>query len=158
MVTIRLTQDFKEFLLLLNSKQVEYLLIGGYAVATYGYVRPTKDMDVWIAVSDENLQRLVDALIVFGFPPSAMNVDVFKSDKSVFRMGYPPNRLEILTRIAGVDFQQCYPRKGAAEIDGLTVPVISLGDLLANKTAAGREQDRVDVAKLEQFHGKSRPG
>lgn len=157
MVTIRLTQDFKEFLLLLNSKQVEYLLIGGYAVATYGYVRPTKDIDVWIAVGDENLHRLVDALIAFGFPPSTVNVEVFRSDKSVFRMGYPPNRLEILTRITGVDFQQCYQRKGTAEIDGLSVPVISLGDLLANKTAAGREQDRVDVAKLEQFHGKNRP-
>ena len=157
MVTIRLTQDFKEFLSLLNSKQVEYLVIGGYAVATYGYVRPTKDIDVWIAVSEQNLHRLVDALIAFGFPPSAVTVEVFKSDKSVFRMGYPPNRLEILTRITGVDFQECYQRRGAAEIDGLSVPVISLGDLLANKTAAGREQDRVDVAKLKQFHGKSRP-
>src|SRR5438552_107356 len=111
MATIKLTQDFKEFLRLLDSEKIEYLLIGGYAVGLYGHVRGTKDMDVWIATDPENLDRLINALVRFGFAPTSLNREIFTGDQTVFRMGIPPNRLEILTRIAGVDFRDCYTRR-----------------------------------------------
>ena len=91
MVTIKLTRDFKEFLGLLNSAKIEYLLIGGYAVGLYGHVRPTKDMDVWVSVDDANLERLADALVQFGFSRSSLPQPLFTEQKTVLRMGMPPN-------------------------------------------------------------------
>src|SRR2546430_11873150 len=105
MATIKLTQDFKEFLQLLNSEKIEYLLIGGYAVGLYGYVRGTKDMDVWVATDPQNLDRLIHALVRFGFSRTSLNREIFTGPQTVFRMGMPPNRLEILTRIFGVELR-----------------------------------------------------
>lgn len=98
MATIRLTQDFRGFLQLLNPEKIEYLLIGGYAVAMYGYVRPTKDIDIWVAVSPENLERLKTAIDAFGFARHTLPDPLFTAEKTVLRMGMPPNRLEILAR------------------------------------------------------------
>ncbi len=145
---IKLTQDFKEFLNLLNSEKIEYLLIGGYAVALYGHVRPTKDMDVWVSIAPANLDRLITALIKFGFARDQMKKERFTGPQTVFRMGFPPNRIEIITVISGVDFDQCYPRKTMLEIDGVTVPVISYDDLARNKSASNRLTDRADVEQL----------
>ena len=103
--TIRLQVDFKEFLKLLASNKVEYLLIGGYAVGYYGYPRPTGDMDIWIGISPNNAGRVVRALREFGFTTSAKK---FLQENSVVRMGVPPFRLEILTTIDGVSFPECY--------------------------------------------------
>lgn len=150
MATIRLTQDFKEFLKLLDSEKIEYLLIGGYAVGLYGVVRPTKDMDVWVSVAAENIQRLSQALIKFGFPAAIVQPPLFSGEKTVLRMGVPPNRLEILSRIAGVEFAQCYSRRVMMQLDGLTVSVISETDLKKNKLATGRPQDAGDVQKLDR--------
>src|SRR5215210_4907815 len=102
MATVKLTSDFKEFLNLLNSEKIEYLLIGGYAVWLYGHIRPTKDMDVWVSIAPENLDRLIEALVKFGFSRAALSPKLFQGEKSVFRMGIPPNRLEILTNISGI--------------------------------------------------------
>ena len=96
---IKLTPDFKEFLRLLNSKRVEYLLIGGYAVAYHGYPRPTGDMDIWIARSRENAQRVVETLSEFGFTCPA---EILLLENQVVRMGVPPFRIEILTTNDGV--------------------------------------------------------
>jgi predicted nucleotidyltransferase len=150
MAKIKLTQDFKEFLSLLNSEKTEYLLVGGYAVGLYGVERHTKDMDVWISTAPENLDRLIDVLGKFGFRRDQFKRESFTGPKSIFRMGVPPNMLEITTRIAGVDFAGCYERRNMMEIEGMSVPVIDLQDLIKNKTAAGRDQDRADVAKLQK--------
>ena len=152
MVTIRLTQDFREFLQLLNSEKIDYLLLGGYAVALYGHIRPTKDMDVWVAMDAGNLARLIEALVKFGFRRESLSPEVFTGRQSVFRMGFPPNRLEILTQPSGVEFQDCYSRRKVMEIDGVLVPVISYDDLLRNKRASNREKDLRDVAILEERH------
>src|SRR3954466_13375155 len=101
MVTVRLTSDFKEFLSLLNSERIEHLLIGGYAVGLYGHVRPTKDIDIWVAFNPEAQQRLSDALVKFGFARSAVTQPLFTEQRTVLRMGVPPNQLEILCNIAG---------------------------------------------------------
>src|SRR5580700_3066089 len=103
----RLADDFKEFLRLLNSNGVEYLLIGGYAVGVHGYVRATNDLDVWINVSSENRLKVERALRAFGFATAGLAPELFLSPNMV-RMGVPPLRIEILTSISGVEFEACY--------------------------------------------------
>jgi hypothetical protein len=153
MATIRLTQDFKEFLNLLNSAKIEYLLIGGYAVGLYGVVRPTKDMDVWISTDLGNLDKLIEVLAKFGFQ-RAFKKEEFAGAATVFRMGVPPNRLEIITRISGVEFDECYRRRRMMEIDGIEAPVIDYEDLKINKLSSGRQKDVADVEQMEKRRSK----
>jgi hypothetical protein len=148
MATTRLAPDFKEFLQLLRSAKIEYLLVGGYAVGHYGFPRATANLDIWVANHDENASKLVEALRNFGFDLPALNKSLFQEPGHVVRMGVPPVRLEILSSIDGVDFQNCYPRRQVAEIDGVEVNIISLADLKANKRASGRHQDLNDLEKL----------
>jgi hypothetical protein len=145
--TIQLQADLKEFLSLLASNRVEYLLIGGYAVGYYGYPRPTGDMDVWIGVSPQNAKRVVAALREFGF---SAPVEKFLEENSLVRMGVPPFRLEILTTIDGVNFRDCYDCRKTVEIDGVNVSLISLSDLRINKKASGRLKDLSDLDNLPQ--------
>lgn len=145
--TIRLQADLKEFLSLLASNRVEYLLIGGYAVGFYGYPRPTGDMDIWIAVSPQNAQRVVSALAEFGFTAST---DKFLETNSVVRMGVPPFRLEILTTIDGVDFPECYAERKIVVIDEVEVSIINLNHLRINKKASGRLKDLNDIEHLRE--------
>ena len=143
-----LTKDFKEFLQCLNSHGVEYLLIGGHAVAYHGYPRATADMDVWIAVNDGNAQHMVDALRSFGFDVPDLRPALFLQKDRIIRMGVEPNRIEIQTGISGLNFSQVYPRRLIAEIDGVRVNVIPLEDLKANKKASGRYKDLADLENL----------
>ena len=142
---IRLQADLKEFLRLLGSNNVQYLLIGGYAVGYYGYPRPTGDLDVWIGMSPENAERVVNALKEFSFDASP---ELFLNENSVVRMGVPPFRLEILTTIDGVDFRECYRARNTVVIDDVEVNLISLRDLRRNKNASGRLKDLSDVENL----------
>src|SRR5690348_10546085 len=103
-----LPQDFKEFLQLLNTNRVEYLLVGGYAVGYYGYVRATADMDVWISCNPENAVKAVKTLREFGFDVPELSEELFLKPESIVRMGVPPFRLEVFTSISGVSFQECY--------------------------------------------------
>lgn len=148
MDTTRLPRDFKEFLRLLESHGVEYLLIGGYAVGYYGYVRATADMDVWISSKPENADKVVAALREFGFDLPGLDRSLFIEEGNVVRMGVPPFRLEILTSISGVDFARCYEDRVSATIDALPVSVIRLDHLKANKKASGRLKDLVDLEHL----------
>lgn len=144
----------QEFLLLLESEKIEYLLIGGYAVALYGYCRPTKDIDFWVACDEANLHRLQSALIKFGFSPSSVEPPLFKDAQTVLRMGAAPNRLEILSQIAGVDFADCYKRRRVMDVEGLAVTVIDYADLLQNKRSTGRQTELGDVERLERRRKK----
>lgn len=148
MATIRLPPDFKEFLQLLNANQVEYLLIGGYAVAYHGYPRGTADMDVWIAIHPDNAARIVAALKAFGFDVLALSPDLFLKEGQVIRMGMPPVRIEIATTISGVRFEDCYAERVADVLDGVEVNLISLEHLKANKKASGRLRDLDDLEHL----------
>jgi len=145
---IRLPPDFREFLRLLNSRHVEYLLIGGYAVGYHGYPRPTGDMDIWVAVSAENAARVVQALLDFGFKSVDVPLSLFTEPGKVVRMGVPPMRLEIVTTISGVDFAACFARRTSAVIDGVPVNIIGLDDLKINKRASGRHKDLNDLEQL----------
>jgi hypothetical protein len=108
MATIHLPPDFKDFLQLLNSYQVEYLLIGGYAVGYHGYPRATGDMDTWIAIEPQNAEKVVAALKEFGFDVPELSVEMFLQEKQVIRMGVPPIKIDITTSISGVSFAECY--------------------------------------------------
>lgn len=148
MVISTLPPDFKDFLRLLNSKQVEYLLVGGYAVGYYGYPRATADIDVWIAVSEQNAGRIVAALHEFGFAVPDLKPELFLQKGRVIRMGVPPIRIEVITSASGVDFAECYSRRLIVEMDGIPVSLIELTDLKKNKKAAGRPKDLADLDQL----------
>lgn len=148
MDTIRLPPDFKDFLKLLHTHHVEYLLIGGYAVAFHGYPRATVDMDVWVAISPHNSQQVVSALKEFGFDVPSLRPSLFQQPEQVIRMGLPPLRLEILTSVSGVSFQDCYENRIESEIDGVVVNIISLKHLKENKKHSGRHKDLADLENL----------
>ncbi len=144
----QIPSDFKEFLKLLNENEVEYLLIGGYAVNYYGYVRPTGDMDIWISSSRANAEKVVAALRDFGFVSSELNADLFLKEKSVVRMGVPPMRLEVINYIDGVEFAECFAARKVIEIDKINVNLIGLIHLKINKRASGRFKDLNDLENL----------
>ncbi len=148
MATTPFPPDFEDFLKLLSSHGVEFLLIGGYAVGIHGYPRGTADLDVWVSTDRSNAERIVDALREFGFDTPELTSSLFQQADKVVRMGVPPVRIDILTSIAGVRFQDCYPRREVVSVGGMQIPVISLGDLKANKKATGRAQDQADVEHL----------
>jgi hypothetical protein len=132
----------------LNSNHVEYLLIGGYAVGIYGYIRATNDLDIWVNVSLENAARFERALREFGFAAAGLTSDLFLARNNVVRMGVPPIRIEILTSISGVEFESCYAEKEMVPIEEMVVPVISLARLRVNKAASGRAKDLADLENL----------
>ncbi len=148
MATINLPADFKEFLRLLNAHQVEYLLIGGYAVAYHGYPRATADMDIWIAVHPRNAERVVAALQEFGFDLPGLSSGLFLKEGQIIRMGVPPVRIEIATGISGVSFGECYAARVIDVLDEVEVNLISLAHLKVNKRAAGRHRDLDDLEHL----------
>jgi hypothetical protein len=148
MATPLLPPDFKEFLRLLNENKVEYLLIGGYAVGYYGYVRATADMDVWIASNSDNAFKVLTALREFGFDLPESTKELFLQSDNVARMGVPPFRIEMLTSISGVGFEECYGERVIDTVDDVEVPIISLRHLKVNKKASGRLKDLTDLEHL----------
>jgi len=146
MAMIDLPPDFKEFLQLLNVKQVRYLVVGGYAVAYHGHPRATGDIDVWLDRTPSNLTRVVDAIRQFGFPEAS--IDHFSSDDAIVRMGIPPMRIELLVSVSGVDFAECYEHRVDADLGGVSIPFISLDHLRENKRAARRSKDLSDLDAL----------
>ncbi len=144
----RLPQDFKEFLRLLNSHSVEYMVIGGYAVGYYGYPRATGDLDIWIGVHPKNAENLIRALRDFGFDFPDTDKNVFLQDNKVFRMGKPPIRIELLTAISGLNFMDCYPNCIKTTLDGIPATIINKNDLIQNKKASGRPKDMDDLLHL----------
>jgi predicted nucleotidyltransferase len=145
---IALPPDFKDFLKLIKSKNIKYLLIGGYAVGYHGYPRATNDMDIWIAIDSVNAELLVQVLKEFGFDTPQLSKDLFLEENKIIRMGVAPIRIEILTSISGVNFEECYQKKVADEIDGIQVDIINLRHLKINKKASGRHKDLDDFENL----------
>ena len=145
---IQLPQDFKEFLQLLNEHDVEYLLIGGYAVGYHGFPRATVNMDVWVAIDPNNAKKILTVLKAFGFGESELNESLFLEEDTIIRMSVPPLRLEILTTISGVEFAECYANRIVDSIDDLEISIISLADLKQNKKSSGRHKDLNDLENL----------
>lgn len=147
---IELPKDFKEFLQLLNSKKVEYLIVGGYAVGYHGFPRATGDLDIWISVCEENAAKMIEVLKEFGFDVSQIQKDLFMHEGKIIRIGVPPIRLEILTAIDGVSFDKCFSRCLAVDFGSFTANIISKEDLLKNKRSTGRLKDFADYSILKE--------
>ncbi|HRH36223.1 MAG TPA: nucleotidyltransferase [Catalimonadaceae bacterium] len=145
---LELNSDFKEFIQLLNLHEIEYLVVGGYALAFHGRPRFTGDIDFWIAVSAENGKRFMQVLKDFGFADLLLTADDFTEEDVVVQFGYEPNRIDILTSVTGLNFDSCFERSVKANLDGLLVNFIHLEDLKKNKASTGRKKDLDDLENL----------
>ena len=141
-------QDFREFIESLNKHNVRYLLIGGYAVALHGHPRYTKDLDIWIWMEETNAANLLNALKDFGFSSLPLVIEDFLKPDQIVQLGFPPNRIDLMTTPKGVDFNTCYASREEIEIEGLQVKLIDLNNLKINKKATGRHQDLADLENL----------
>jgi hypothetical protein len=143
-----MNQDFREFIQSLNNNQVRYLVIGGYAVAFHGYPRYTKDLDIWIEPNPENATNLLNALEQFGFGSLNLQIADFITPDQVIQLGYPPNRIDLITTPSGVTFNDCFASKIEVIIERLSINFIDLEHLKQNKKASGRLQDLADLENL----------
>lgn len=148
MATIHLPPDLREFLQLLNAHQVEYLLIGGYAVGYHGYPRATGDMDIWVAIHPQNAERVVAVIKEFGFDLPEVSQDLFLQEGKIIQMGVSPVKVDVTTTISGVNFDECYAARLVEILDDIPVNLISLEYLKANKKASGRLKDLNDLQNL----------
>ena len=145
---MNLEDDLREFVELLNALNVHYVVVGAFSVAHYGHPRYTGDLDLFIERSLENAERLVQVIQNFGFAELNLSTDDFLQENLVIQLGVPPNRIDLLTFLSGVDFEETWATREQAEFGGVTVQVISKELLKRNKTATGRSQDLVDVERL----------
>ena len=148
MGTIHLPPDFKELFQWFHHHNVEYLLVGGYSVGYNCYPRATMYIDVWIASTPENARRVVAALEDFGFGGQKLSETMFLEADRIIRMGLPPMRIEIMTSIDGVEFDDAYSERVEDELDGVAVKLIGLQHLKCNKRAAARAKDLADLEEL----------
>jgi len=145
------SDDYVDMLRALVNAKAEFVVVGAHALAVHGVPRATVDLDIHVRASNENAERVVDALREFGAPLAAHNVSVedFAQPGTVYQLGLPPNRIDLLTRISGVDFDSAWESRVLVTLAGLEVPFIGRGPLIRNKRAAGRDKDLVDVRVLE---------
>ncbi|HEV7765604.1 MAG TPA: DUF6036 family nucleotidyltransferase [Thermoanaerobaculia bacterium] len=143
-----LQTDSREFIALLNSHNVEYLIVGGHAVAFHGHPRFTGDIDFLIRTTPANAQRLLRVLDEFGFGALGIAERDLLQPGQVVQLGYPPNRIDILTSISGVDFDSAWESRVQTEIDDQPVDLLGWDELLRNKRASGRQKDLADLEKL----------
>ena len=145
-----MNSDFKDLLTDLNDFQVKYLVVGGYAFIHYVEPRYTKDIDIWIEPTPENAIRLRDALVSFGGWVEGMSLEHFSMERTLFQIGLPPARVDFLTSISGLVFDSAYAGRKTVLIGDMTVPFISLPDLMIAKKVAGRPQDLIDLEALQR--------
>jgi hypothetical protein len=144
-----LNKDFREFIELLNGHNIKYLVVGGYAVTFHGYPRFTDDIDIWVWIDESNAKNLINVLKEFGFGSLDIKTDDFLSPDQIIQLGYPPNRIDLLTSISGVEFEDCYPMRFSTDIDGLKIDFIDIENLKKNKKTTGRHKDLNDLENLE---------
>lgn len=147
---MELDPNFVECIKSFHGRDVRFLVVGGYAVAFHGHPRYTSDLDLWLWVDQTNAERVIAALEDFGFGELGLRESDFLDENRVVQLGYPPVRVDLLTSLDGVDFTGCHERRVEADLGGVTVPFISLDDLLANKRSSGRHQDLADLEALDQ--------
>jgi hypothetical protein len=144
-----LNPDFREMLSALSAAEAEYLVVGAYALAAHGYPRATGDLDIWINPTSVNAPRVWEAMRQFKAPMSQLSLADLSTPDQVIQIGVAPIRIDLLTSIDGVQFDDAWPNRLNIAIEGLTIAVIGRNDLLNNKRASGRPKDLADVAWLE---------
>lgn len=147
---MKLPPDWREFIELLNSTGVEYVVVGGHAVGSHGYPRYTGAMDFFVRANPQNAVRIVDALIQFGFDGAGQLEAALRKPDSVIQLGLPPNRIDLLTSISGVTFDEAVRDSEKTSMDGGPVTLIGRMSLLKNKRASGRTKDLADVEEIER--------
>jgi len=143
-------RNFRDILFALSAEGVEFLIVGAYALAVHGLPRATGDLDIWVRPTNENARRVWQALLRFGAPLTSMSINDFESMDIVFRMGLPPNQVDILTSISGVTFNEAWPSRVEQDVEGVRVAVIGRADQLRNKRSTGRPRDKLDADWLER--------
>jgi predicted nucleotidyltransferase len=145
-----LNKDYKDILQILLDNNVQFLVVGAYALGAYGYPRATGDIDLWVMASPENSEKIYQSLIQFGAPMEQINEKTFSEQGVIFQIGVAPRRIDVITKIDGVDFQKAWTARQEIAIDGLKVPFISKQDLIKNKESTGREKDKLDAKELRK--------
>ena len=146
-----MNEDYRDFLAALVAEEVRFLVVGAHALAVHGYPRATVDIDIWVESNPENAERVWRALAAFGAPVDDLDIDRqdFTRPDVVAQFGLPPNRIDVLTGVSGLTFEEAWKRRVEAPVEGVTVPVLGVEDLVTNKLASGRDKDRADVRGLE---------
>jgi len=143
------SQDFKEFVGLLNAHRVEYLIVGAHAVGIHGHPRYTGDLDIWVKPSAENARRVIAVLDAFGFGTMGLKTADFEQPHKVVSLGHPPFRIDLMTSASGVRFEDCWRNRVTIEYEGVDAAFIGRDDLLRNKEASGRPKDLGDLDELK---------
>jgi hypothetical protein len=150
-----LSNDLRDFIRLLNTKDVKYVIVGAWALAFHGRPRYTGDLDIFVARDEENAEKLLDVLAAFGFSAAGIKKDDLLRPDYVIQLGRAPNRIDLLTGISGVNFDEAWNSRGSGDISGIAVYFLSRDLLIKNKLAANRSKDRADVEVLEKTRPKS---
>ena len=145
-----LNEDYKEILQILLNNKAKFLIVGAYAMGAYGYPRATGDLDIWIEASPENSKKLCKSLSEFGSPMNNITENTFTEKGVIFQIGVAPRRIDIITHIDGVSFEEAYKTKESIEIEDIQVPFLSKENLIKNKESTGREKDRLDADYLKK--------
>lgn len=145
-----LNPDFKDMLSCLNDEQVKYIIVGAYALAAHGHVRATGDIDIWVRNSADNAAKIMRSLRAFGAPTAAISETDFLLPDLILQIGVAPCRIDIITGIDGVAFDDAWQNKLAITVDGVNIHILSKSDLLKNKMAADRDKDQGDIAWLKK--------
>jgi hypothetical protein len=149
--------DLKELLRAFNTHNVKYIVVGGYAFGVHAEPRATKDLDIFVRADERNSEAVFKALAQYGAPLAGLSPADFR-DGTVFQIGQPPSRIDILQRIDGITFDEAWEHRLQGLVDGeVEAVVISRDDLIRNKLASGREQDLLDVKKLRAFAPPTEP-
>lgn len=146
-----MNRDFVEMLAALSDAEAEFLVVGAHAMAVHGRPRATGDLDLWVRPSTENAQRVWTALEAFGAPLDKLEPEDLTTEDVVFQIGVVPNRIDILTSITGVEFEDAWPERVDVEVSGVEAPIIGKAHLIRNKRAVGRPRDLADLAELEEL-------
>lgn len=144
-----LATDFKDMLTALDDAGAEYLVVGAYALGGHGLVRATGDIDIWVRPTPENAQKVWDALAAYNAPRRNLSIDDLYADDTIYQVGLPPFRIDILTSISGVDFDSAWGKREIAKLEDYQFPILSKEDLLTNKLASGRPKDLLDAEWLK---------
>jgi len=145
-----LTQDYQDIIELFNINKVRYLVAGAYSMAVFGYARSTYDIDLWIAKDDENIAKVINSLEEFGVPFEIDKKDLQKAN-NVIQIGIIPNRIDILTDIDGVIFEDAWANRQVKNLGNIQANILDINDIIKNKTASNRPKDNIDLIELKKL-------
>lgn len=151
MAKTTLNNDYRDLLQTFSECGVEFMIVGAHALSVHGYSRFTDDFDVWVRPTPANAQRVYNALAAFGAPMDRITTEDLTSDDLIFQIGVAPVRIDVITSIEGVSFDDAWPNRVPVTYGGIAVSVLGRSDLITNKRAAGRPKDLADVNELERL-------